>query len=60
MPLLTSLNFIEAATTQVTNIGEMIEQIVNGVKGLDEVSLNIKKADDESEQIISESSLPNY
>ena len=50
---------IEAATTQVTNIGEMIEQIVNGVKGLDEVSLNIKKADDESEQIISELSISN-
>ena len=50
---------IEAATTQVTNIGEMIEQIVNGVKGLDEVSLSIKKADDESEQIISELSTSN-
>ncbi|MDE5931311.1 MAG: cache domain-containing protein, partial [Lachnospiraceae bacterium] len=50
---------IEAATTQVTNIGAMIEQIVSGVKGLDEVSLNIKKADDESEQIISELSTSN-
>lgn len=50
---------IEAATTQVANIGDMIEQIVNGVKGLDEVSLNIKKADDESEQIISELSTSN-
>ncbi len=37
----------------------MIENIVNGVKELDEVSLNIKKADDESEQIISELSVSN-
>jgi len=50
---------IESATAQVANIGEMIERIVSGVKELDEVSLGIKKADDESEQIISELSTSN-
>lgn len=50
---------IESATTQVANMGEMIEQIVSGVKGLDEISLSMKKADDESEQIISELSVSN-
>jgi len=50
---------IESATTRIANIGEMIEQIVNGVKGLDEISLGMKKADDESEQIISELSASN-
>ncbi len=40
---------IETATTQVAGIGEMIENIVNGVK----------EADDESEQIISELSVSN-
>lgn len=50
---------IESATTQVANIGEMIEQIVNGVQGLDEISLSMKKADDESEQIIGELSVSN-
>ncbi len=50
---------IETATAQVAGIGEMIENIVNGVKELDEISLSIKKADDESEQIISELSISN-
>lgn len=50
---------IESATTQITNIGEMIEQIVNGVKGLDEISLGMKKGDDESGQIINELSVSN-
>ncbi len=50
---------IETATAQVAGIGEMIENIVSGVKELDEISLGIKKADDESEQIISELSVSN-
>lgn len=50
---------IETATAQVAGIGEMIENIVSGVKELDEISLGIKKADDESEKIISELSVSN-
>ena len=45
---------IESATMQVSTIGNMIEGIVASVKELDEVSLKIKQADDESEVIIRE------
>ncbi|MCH5256300.1 MAG: cache domain-containing protein [Lachnospiraceae bacterium] len=45
---------IESATMQVSTIGNMIESIVESVKELDEVSLKIKQADDESEVIIRE------
>lgn len=45
---------IESATMQVATIGNMIESIVISVKELDEVSRNMKQADDESEQIIDE------
>lgn len=50
---------IESATMEVSNIGDMIEKIVHGVQELDEVSMNIKKADDESEQIITELGISN-
>ena len=50
---------IESATNQVANMGELIEQIVNGVQELDEISLGMKKADDESGQIINELSVSN-
>ncbi|MCM1173902.1 MAG: methyl-accepting chemotaxis protein [Blautia sp.] len=56
---ITQAEDIESATMQVTNIGEMIGQIVSGVKELDEISLGMKKADDESGQIISELSASN-
>lgn len=45
---------VESATAEVANIGAMIEQIVIGVKELDEISINMKRADDESEEIIRE------
>ena len=45
---------IESATMQVSTIGNMIENIVASVKELDDVSLKIKQADDESEVIIRE------
>lgn len=45
---------IESATMQISNIGNMIETIVTSVKELDDVSMSMKKADDESEQIINE------
>lgn len=45
---------IDLATTQVNNIGAMIENIVQKVQELDRISVNMKKADDESEQIINE------
>lgn len=50
---------IESATTQITHMGAMIESIVSGVQELDRVSMNIKKADDESELIINELGLSN-
>ncbi|MCM1144331.1 MAG: methyl-accepting chemotaxis protein [Blautia sp.] len=50
---------IESATMQVSDIGSMIENIVGSVKELDEISMGIKKADDESEQIIRELSKSN-
>ncbi|MDE6750584.1 MAG: cache domain-containing protein [Lachnospiraceae bacterium] len=45
---------VESATIEVTNIGNLIKNIVDSVKGLDEISVGMKKADDESEQIINE------
>ncbi len=45
---------IESATTEVNNMGILIEDIVQKVQELNEVSNNIKKADDESEAIINE------
>lgn len=56
---ITQAEDIESATVQVTNIGTMIEKIVSSVKELDEVSMNIQKADEESEQIINELSASN-
>lgn len=56
---ITQAEDIESATMQVTNIGTMIEKIVSSVKELDEVSMSIQKADNESEQIISELSESN-
>lgn len=50
---------IESATMQVSNIGSMIESIVNSVRQLDDVSMNMKKADDESEIIINELGISN-
>ncbi|MCM1253047.1 MAG: methyl-accepting chemotaxis protein [Clostridium sp.] len=50
---------IESATMEVTNIGNMIQNMVQRVKELDEVSGNIKRADDESEQIIDELGVSN-
>ncbi|MCM1038501.1 MAG: methyl-accepting chemotaxis protein [Ruminococcus sp.] len=50
---------IESATMQITNIGTLIEKIVDSVKELDEVSKNIQKSDNESEQIINELSVSN-
>lgn len=45
---------IESATTEVNNMGVLIAGIVQKVQELNEVSTNIKKADDESEAIINE------
>lgn len=56
---ITQAEDIESATTEVTHMGAMIEQIVQKVQQLDEVSGNIKKADDESEQIINELGVSN-
>lgn len=50
---------IESATALVANMATMIEGIVQEVQTLDDVSGNIKKADDESEKIISELGVSN-
>ncbi len=50
---------IDSATTLVANMATMIEGIVQEVQTLDDVSGNIKKADDESERIISELGVSN-
>ena len=50
---------IESATTQVTTIGSMIEKIAKGVQELDNISLGIRNADQESERIINELSISN-
>lgn len=50
---------IESATMQISDIGSLMNSIVGSVKELDEVSANMKKADDESEQIINELSVSN-
>ena len=50
---------VESATIEVTNIGNLIKNIVDSVKGLDEISVGMKKADDESEQIINELGVSN-
>ncbi|MCM1387083.1 MAG: methyl-accepting chemotaxis protein [Bacillus sp. (in: Bacteria)] len=50
---------IESATMEVTNIGNMIQNMVQRVQELDEISGNIKRADDESEQIIDELGVSN-
>lgn len=50
---------IESATAQVNNMGVMIAEIVQKVQELNEVSNNIKKADDESEEIIKELDVSN-
>lgn len=50
---------IESATAQVTDMGNMIADIVERVQELDRVSMTIKQADDESEQIINELGVSN-
>lgn len=50
---------IESATAEVTAIGSMIEKIVNGVQELDEISMSMKEADNESRQIINELGIYN-
>ncbi|MCM1047561.1 MAG: methyl-accepting chemotaxis protein [Clostridiales bacterium] len=45
---------VESATIEINNMGALIKKIVEGVQELHEVSNNMKKADDESEQIITE------
>ncbi len=56
---ITQAEDIESATMQITNIGAMIEKIVESVKSLDEVSMSIQNADNEAEQIINELSVSN-
>lgn len=56
---ITQAEDIESATAQVSDMGGLIENIVQGVQQLDQVSMNIKKADDESEQIINELGVSN-
>lgn len=50
---------IESATIQVTTIGSMIEKIVGGLQELNNISIGIREADNESEHIINELSLSN-
>lgn len=50
---------VEVATIEVTQMGTLIENIVEGVKELDEVSADMKTADDASELIINELGLSN-
>lgn len=45
---------VESATIEITNIGSLIKKIVDSVKELDEIAIGMKKADTESERIISE------
>lgn len=56
---ITQAEDIESATAQISDMGGLIENIVQGVQQLDQVSMNIKKADDESEQIINELGVSN-
>ena len=50
---------IESATLQITNMGILIEKIVDSVQELDQLSGQMHQADTESEQIIHELSASN-
>ena len=50
---------IEGATLQITNMGTLIEKIVESVKELDQLADSMHQADKESEQIIRELGVSN-
>lgn len=50
---------IESATAEVAAIGSMIENIVRGVQDLDDISMSMKEADNESGRIMNELSMYN-